>query len=175
VKALPRGRSEAQRTFVGFSVAEIAYALDVMYVVQIINPGAVDPLPYMPHAVVGVSDFRGTVVPVIDLRIRLGAPQEQEQRAKWLIVRSGPAMGALVVDEVHDVFSVPVPEIRPPPRSGDEELRALSGVLQHRKRMTFVLDLAKLQPLLEAAEHQPSALFEQSIAPRDDGKRRGKP
>jgi purine-binding chemotaxis protein CheW len=175
VKALPRSRGEAQRTFVGFFVAGIAYALDVSYVVQIINPGVVDPLPYMPHSVVGVSDFRGKVVPVIDLRVRLGSiPAGDERRYKWLIVKSGPAMGALVVDDVEDVFSVPLAEIRPPPRSGDEELRALGGVLQHRRRMTFVLDLPRLQSLLEVTEQQPPAALEPS-PPREDGRKKGKP
>lgn len=173
MRALPRSRGEAQRTFVGFSVAEIEYALDVMRVVQIVNPGAVDPLPYMPHAVIGVSDFRGTVVPVIDLRVRLGASSLSNGRAKWLIVRSGTAMGALIVDEVHDVFGVPLGDIRPPPRSGDEELRALGGVLQHRKRMTFVLDLSRLQSLLEVTEQQPVATFD-SGAPNDKQKK-GRP
>jgi purine-binding chemotaxis protein CheW len=157
VRVLARGRAEVQKTFVAFAVAEILYALDVMHVVQIVNPGPVDPLPYMPHAVTGVSDFRGTVVPVIDLRLRLGAPPAAgERREKWLVVRSGGAMGALLVDEVRDVFSSPLSQIRPPPRSGDEELRALGGVLQHEERMVFVLDLPRLQPLLEAVE-QPAA------------------
>ena len=65
----------------------------------------------------------------------------------------------LVVDEVHDVFGVPLGEIRPPPRSGEEDLRALGGVLQHNRRMTFILDLERLQPLLEATEQPPAASF----------------
>jgi chemotaxis signal transduction protein len=73
-------------------------------------------------------------------------------------------MGALLVDEVRDVFSSPLSQIRPPPRSGDEELRALGGVLQHEERMVFVLDLPRLQPLLEAVE-QPAA---EPPAPRDE-------
>ncbi|MCS6898879.1 MAG: chemotaxis protein CheW [Myxococcales bacterium] len=174
MKALPRSRAEAQRTFVSFFVSEIAYALDVVYVVQIVHPGPVDPLPYMPHGVIGVSDFRGKVIPIIDLRVRLGAsPARDERKVKWLVVKSGPAMGALVVDDVEDVFSVLLTEIRPPPRSGDEEMRALGGVFQHRKRMTFVLDLLRLQSLLEVTEHQPSEA-QDPAGLRDEGRKKGR-
>lgn len=159
MKILPRVRSDTQRTFVAFLVAEIEYALDVMHILQIINPNNIDPLPYMPSAVLGVSDFRGTVVPVIDLRIRFGAPPRSSGKSKWLIARNGTSIGALIVDDVLEVFSAIPGDIRPPPRSGDEEVRALGGVLQHRKKMTFILDLPRLQPLLETIEH-PGAMLE---------------
>lgn len=175
MKPLVRARSEAQRTFVGFSVGDIAYALDVAYVVQIINPVPIDLLPYLPHAVIGVADFRGVVVPIIDLRQRFNLGPVDEGRPKWLVVRSGQAVGALIVDDVQDVFGVPLSEIRPAPRVGDDDQRGLGGVLQHRGRMTFVLDLTKLQPLLEAAEGQPAAMFEGPLPrPLDDGRRRGR-
>ena len=155
----PRTRGEALRMFVGFSVGEIGYALDVHQVVQIIHPLPYDPLPYLPAAVVGVADFRGAVVPVIDLRQRFAATAS-DARPRWLVVRSGQAAGAFVVDEVHDVFGVASSEIRPAPQIGAHDERGLSSVLQHRGRMTFVLDITQFQSLLEAADDQLARIFE---------------
>lgn len=160
MKPMARARGEAQRTFVSFLVGDIAYALDVTLVVQIVHPSAIDPLPYMPPAVLGVVDFRGAVVPVVDLRQRFGLGPGDGLRAKWIVVRKGQLMGALVVDEVQDVFGVPLSDLRPAPRLGDDDQRGLGAVLQHRGRMTFVVELARMQPLLEAVDAQPSAMFE---------------
>ncbi|RYE84657.1 MAG: purine-binding chemotaxis protein CheW, partial [Myxococcales bacterium] len=132
---------------------------DVHQVVQIIHPLPYDPLPYLPSAVVGVADFRGAVVPVIDLRQRFGV-MATEERPRWLVVRSGQAAGAFVVDQVYDVFGVAASDIRPAPQVGASDERGLSSVLQHRGRMTFVLDMAHFQGLLEAADDQLARIFE---------------
>lgn len=162
MKVPTRGRSEPTRTLVAFAVGEIGYAIDVMHVVQIINPSPTHSLPMLPPAVVGVMDFRGVVVPVIDLRQRFGLyPQEASLRSKWIIIRVDQSFGALVVDEVSDVFGVLPSELRPAPTVGDGDLRGLLGVLTHHGRMTFLLDLDRLKPILESAYAQ-SAQFEGS-------------
>lgn len=167
-----RSRGEVLRTFVGFSVGQISYALDVSHAVQIIRPIPYDSLPHLPFSVIGVADFRGAVVPLIDLRQRFGLGPSDGVSCKWIIVRSNGALGALIVDEVHDVFSAGAAEIRPAPRVGEDDQRGLSGVMQHQSKMTFLLDLSRLQPLLEARHEGASDV---SFARASEAPRRMRP
>jgi purine-binding chemotaxis protein CheW len=147
-----RSRSDPQKTLVGFFVGDIHYAIDIGRVVQIVNPLALSELPHLPQSVAGVSDYRGAVVPVVDLRVRFGLPsQSATSRTKWIVVNvNGPA-AALVVDGVSDVFGTAGAELRPAPGLGDgDDKRGLLGVTTHRDRLTFVLDLGRLRPLLDA-------------------------
>jgi purine-binding chemotaxis protein CheW len=148
-----KGRAEAQRTLVGFLVGEVDYAIDVGHVVQIIHPMTLSPLPHLPAAIVGVADFRGEVVPVIDLRQRfgLGSHGREGQRSKWIVARIGGALAALVVDAVSDVFGLPVAEFRPAPPLSGGDLRGVASVTTYRESLVFVLDIDRLRPLIDAA------------------------
>lgn len=147
-----RARSDPQKTLVGFVVGDIHYAIDIARVVQIVNPMSVDALPHLPAAVVGVADYRGDVLPVLDLRSRFGLPPSgATRRTKWIVVNLG-ALAALVVDRVVDVFGTHGAELRPAPDlGGGDDQRGILGVTSHDGKLTFVLDLARLRPVLESA------------------------
>jgi purine-binding chemotaxis protein CheW len=148
-----KGRAEAQRTLVGFLVGEVDYAIDVGHVVQIIHPMSLSPLPHLPPAVVGVADFRGEVVPVVDLRQRFGVAEGRDEgrRSKWIVARIGGALAALVGDSVSDVFGLPTAEFRPAPPLSGGDLRGVASVATHHDDLIFVLDLERLRPLIDAA------------------------
>ena len=67
-----RPRHDAERSLVGFSVGDVAYAIEISHVREIVAPLSLTVLPHMPPAVVGVANHRGEVVPVVDLRQRFG-------------------------------------------------------------------------------------------------------
>jgi hypothetical protein len=100
-----------------------------------------------------VADFRGEVVPVVDLRLRFGmaGAESEVRRSKWIVARIGGALAALVVDSVSDVFGMPVAEFRPAPPLSGGDLRGVASVATHRDNLVFVLDLERLRPLIDAA------------------------
>jgi purine-binding chemotaxis protein CheW len=99
----------------------------------------------------GVADYRGQVVPVVDLRARFGLPSaEITRRTKWIVVEVADRVVALVVDGVTEVFGTGGADIRPAPSlgGGDDE-RGIAGVASQAGALVFVLDTARLRDITE--------------------------
>jgi len=92
------------------------YAIDIMRVREIVPPGPITPVPRAPSFVEGVVRLRGEVIPIVDVRRRLGLPVvPATRRTKHLIVNVAGRRLGLVVDEVTEVLRIPRSEIRPAP------------------------------------------------------------
>ena len=138
-----RHRHDPGKTLVGFSVGGVHYAIAIARVKEVCTPLTTVSLPHAPSSVKGVADYRGEVVPVIDLRRRFGLPPaEASRRVKWVVVDLGGRFAALIVDEMLGVFGTAGIELRPaPPLGGGEETRGIQGVTTHPDGLVFVLDL----------------------------------
>jgi purine-binding chemotaxis protein CheW len=145
-----RYRHDPSKTLVGFAVGDVHYAIPIGKVKEIANPIAVVALPHAPHAIVGVADYRGEVVPVVDLRARFGLPTAQvTRRTKWIIVEVGGRLVALVVDSVTEVFGTGGAGLRPAPTIGGDDVRGIEGVTTHEKAMVFVLDADRFRDVAD--------------------------
>jgi purine-binding chemotaxis protein CheW len=160
-------RPDPQKSLVGFVVGDVAYAVGIGAVKEIVNPAPLTELPHAPRAVAGVMDHRGEVVPVVDLRVRFGLPPAVDpRRAKWILIDVEGRSVGLAVDRVTEVFGTGGTEIKPPPSlgQGDDE-RGIIGVTTHDRVLTFVLDVTRFdvitKPLAAAqllASMRPEAL-----------------
>jgi purine-binding chemotaxis protein CheW len=148
---MPRHRHDPSKNLVGFVVGQVEYAVAIARVKEIANPLEVVALPHPPPAVVGVADYRGDVVPVVDLRTRFGLePATATRRTKWIVVDVSDRLMALVVDAVTEVFGTGGAELRPAPTlGGGDDVRGIAGVANHGKGFVFVLDTARLRDLTE--------------------------
>jgi purine-binding chemotaxis protein CheW len=146
-----RHRPDTHKNLVGFIVGDVHYAIDIGRVREIVNPLPITPLPHTPAEITGVSDHRGDVVPVIDLRARFGLPFKEEERGtKWILITLADRVVGLVVDAVTDVFGARNDEIRPTPEvGGNRDLRGISGVARHEGKLTFVLDTTRFLEIIE--------------------------
>lgn len=171
---MPRQRHDPTKNLVGFLVGDVAYAVRIEAVREIVNPLDVVELPRAPESVKGVASSRGDIVPVVDLRTRFGLPQSQNtRRSKWIVVdvnRWGPAalaaqgppstssggrFVALVVDSVTEVFGTGGEPIKPaPPLGSGDDLRGIEGVATHSYGLVFVLDVRAFGPLADAVAQQ---------------------
>src|SRR5260221_2775671 len=144
-----RQRHDPSKSLVGFFVGNVHYAVPIGRVREISNPLEMVPLPHAPHAVIGVADYRGEVVPVVDLRMRFGMdPAAATRRTKWLVVDVAARVVALVVDAVSEVFGTGGADLRPAPSlSGGNDARGIAGVATHDCTLVFVLDTAPLRDL----------------------------
>ncbi len=165
---MPRQRHDPTKNLVGFLVGDVAYAVRIEAVREIVNPLDVVELPRAPIAVRGVASFREEVVPVIDLRIRFGLGSSQTHRKnKWIIIDVTPrarsaaheptpvqAAGrfvALVVDAVTEVFGTGGEEMRPAPALGaGDDLRGIEGVASYGGGLVFVLDVRAFSAIADA-------------------------
>jgi purine-binding chemotaxis protein CheW len=104
-----------------FRIGGEDYAVDILRVREIIRPRPVTPVPRAPASVEGVIRLRGEVVPVLDVRKRLGlAATPQTRRSRFLLVNVARKRIALVVDEVCEVLRLPRRELRPAPALGGD-------------------------------------------------------
>ena len=156
-------RPDPQKSLVGFMVGEVAYAVPISAVKEIVNPTPLTELPHAPPAVVGVADHRGEVVPIVDLRTRFGlAAQYDARRTKWILVDVEGRTVGLVVDSVTEVFGTGGQQLRPAPSlGGGDDQRGIAGVTTHEGQLTFELGIERFEALtthleqaglLEAAE-----------------------
>jgi purine-binding chemotaxis protein CheW len=102
-----------------FRIGGEDYAVDIMRVREIIYPLPITPVPRAPAFIEGVVRLRGEVIPVLDVRKRLGVDARAETRkSRFLVVNVAGRRIGLVVDEVCEVLRLPRSEIRPAPALG---------------------------------------------------------
>lgn len=149
--ASDKQRPDPQKSLVGFVVGDVAYAVPISSVKEIVNPLPLTLLPHAPRTIAGVADHRGEVVPVVDLRTRFGLPAPPDaSRSKWILVGVAGKTVGLAVDGVTEVFGTGGAGLRPPPSLGDgDDARAIVGVTSHDGKLTFVLDIERFESLVE--------------------------
>jgi purine-binding chemotaxis protein CheW len=99
-----------------FQLGDDVYAIDIMRIREIIRPQKLATLPKSPSFVEGVLNLRGAVIPVIDLRKRFDMPPlEFGQNRRLLILALAGGVIGVSVDEVMEVITVSVNDIKPPP------------------------------------------------------------
>ncbi len=92
-----------------FGIGDEILAIDIMRIKEIVRPLSVTPVPKAPLAMAGVTDLRGQVLPVFDLRLRFEVPvdpHEKNPHTRFLIVTVDGRLLGLVVDEVFEVVEV---------------------------------------------------------------------
>lgn len=147
-----RSRNDSGRSHVGFHVGDGYYAVEVPAVREIVSPTSLVPVPHASPIVLGVTDHRGHVVPIVDLRRRFGLPPvENTRRTKWIIVEAGGQWLGLVVDDVTEVFGVTPENERDAPRLGpDDVARGFTKVYVYEGQLVLVLDLEVLARAVES-------------------------
>jgi purine-binding chemotaxis protein CheW len=104
-----------------FRLGRDMYAADIMRVKEIIKPLPMAGLPDAPDFIEGVINLRGSVIPVLSLRkrFRLEEPVTDNDVRLLIVSLAGQAF-ALVVDDVTEVISIPVKDLRPSPHFEDK-------------------------------------------------------
>jgi purine-binding chemotaxis protein CheW len=126
-----------------FRVGAEQYAVDLRRVDEIIQPPQLTRVPNAPPFVEGVIHVRDHLIPVIDLRRRLGLPRSPPAlRPKCMICRVGREWVAILVDGASEVLRVAMSDLRPVPRLLFSPARPyVIGVCGAPDDLTLLLDL----------------------------------
>lgn len=129
-----------------FSLGDKLFAVDIMRIREILVPQELSPLPCSSDILEGVINLRGSVIPVMNMRKRLGMPAADNAPAgKLLIVTLIGQLLALVVDDVMEVISVPVDDMKPPIQmTTGVGMEFLLGVCLSNNRVFMMLDIDSL-------------------------------
>ena len=103
-------------TFVTFNLANERFALPVEPIEQVVRVSTITRVPHAPRPIRGVTNLRGRVIPVIDLRLRIGlSPIEIDRSTRVISVSSRGRLVGLMVDAVHHVMHINLNQVQPPP------------------------------------------------------------
>lgn len=138
-----------------FNLGDNIFAVDIMRIREIILPQKLSSLPRASSVLEGVINLRGTVIPVMDMRKFFGMPAVQEEiPGKLLIVSLARQILAMAVDNVMEVISVPVKDIKPPLETADGiSMDHLLGVCLSEGRVIMILDIDSLLGHSEYRDH----------------------
>jgi purine-binding chemotaxis protein CheW len=161
-------------TWVTFAVGAERFGFRVDRVREIIRVETVTRVPHAPFPVRGIVNLRGRVVPVLDLRVRLGLPAAPLGRENRILVceAHGRALG-LLVDAAHQVARVDRLKVTPPPadvltsRSG-----FVTGVYDMGASFLILLDADQVLLVPNGTEEAPASPFD-ATTPAGAGDRVG--
>jgi len=142
---------EGTLQFLTFMLGEEEYGVDILDVQEIRSWENPTPIPNTPVYVLGVINLRGLVVPIVDLRKRFELEKAEFDSATIIVIvklkldnHSSRTVG-MVVDEVSDVYNIPVSEIREMPSLGSAiASRFIQGVATVNEKMVVILDIQLL-------------------------------
>jgi purine-binding chemotaxis protein CheW len=136
--------------YLTFFIAEVEYAVSLDYVREVIPYDTVTRVPAMPETVRGVTNLRGSVVPVIDLALKFKLPQIEITPRTCIVLVETPFAGnvmllGLLTEEVGQVLAIDRNDLLTPPSFGTPvHTDYLEGMLPLGKKFALALDIAKV-------------------------------
>jgi purine-binding chemotaxis protein CheW len=146
----PRAGSPASRKnssqFVGFQLAGQDYAFRIEQIQEIVILDKVTKTPQVPDYVEGVSNLRGSIIPIINLRKLFGlAPKPPDSETRTIVVNVGPRTMGCTVDMVSQVMRIPEENIQPAPETVTANGAGyIAGFARQNDRLTILLEIDEL-------------------------------
>lgn len=142
---------DAENQYLTFILSGEEYGVDILRVQEIRGWESVTTLPNAPTYIKGVINIRGTIVPIIDLRMRFGMEGVEYSPITVVIVLKvmnddgrERVMG-IVVDAVSDTYNIPEENLKPAPEFGDNiDLAYVKGLATIEDKMLILLNIDKL-------------------------------
>jgi purine-binding chemotaxis protein CheW len=137
--------------FLAFTLGDEEYGIDILKVQEIRGYEVVTRIANVPEFIKGVVNLRGTIVPIVDMRIKFNLGQATYDALTVVIILnlSGRVMG-VVVDTVSDVINLSAEQIKPPPDLGLAfDTHYLVGLGTYEERMVILVDIERLMSSAE--------------------------
>jgi len=138
--------SVGAQEFLTFTLGEEEYAIDILRVQEIRGYDAVTRIANTPPYIKGVINLRGTIVPIVDLRIKFKLADVTYSEFTVVIILSvGERVIGIVVDSVSDVIMLDSEQIKPAPQfSAAMESDHITGIGTADERMLILIDIERL-------------------------------
>lgn len=135
-----------EHQLVVFELENEKYGVDIASVEGIIKMQEITRLPHAPEFIEGITNLRGTIVPVVDLRTRFGLPPKEPTRdTRIVIANMDSSKVGIIVDAVTQVIRVPEDKIEPPPQMSVTINSAfIKNIAKLESELVILLDLGKV-------------------------------
>ncbi|MBN2347722.1 MAG: purine-binding chemotaxis protein CheW [Bacteroidales bacterium] len=148
---------EDKNHFINFRLGNENFAISVFKVIEIINNRPLTKVPNSSTFIKGVINFRGEIVPIIDMHRRFNMNEKNDPEGMIIIVdidsnNNSLHMG-LLVDEVEDIIKFEYKDIRKSPEMGiNYDINFVDGVVDIKSQFIMVLNVDKVLNKAEIAE-----------------------
>jgi purine-binding chemotaxis protein CheW len=136
--------------YLTFKLEEEVFALDISKVREVLDFTAVTKVPETPDFMLGVINLRGSVVPVVDMRLKFGMDRTETTVNTCIIIveieidGETTILGALA-DSVQEVMDLDPDQIEPPPRIGTRlKTKLIKGMGKRDNQFIIILDIDKV-------------------------------
>ncbi len=140
---------QAKKSYLSFLLYKEIFAIDVINVLEVLEKQTITFVPDTPEYIVGVVNFRGEILPVIESRLKFNMPVRQE--AKYVIVvldlilNGKKQLIGAIVDSVVDVIEISDNEIQDVPEMGSNyQAEYIKGMLKTKNSFTMILNIHKV-------------------------------
>ena len=136
--------------YLTFKLEEELFALDIGKVREVLDFTTITKVPQTPDYMRGVINLRGSVVPVVDLRLKFGMVMAEQTVNTCVIIVEVELDGEKVVmgamaDAVQEVLDLEPDQIEPPPRIGTKlNTEFIKGMGKHAEQFIIILDIDKV-------------------------------
>ena len=160
-----------ENQLVVFMLANEHYGVNIAADESIIKLQPNTAVPRAPACVEGVTNLRGRVLPVIDLRKRFGLPMDQATKdTRIIVVEMNAALVGMVVDAVSEVLRVPGEAIElPSPIVTTVDSAFITGIAKVGERLIILLDLQKVLSPEEKADLA-QVTKDEGLGTKDEGR-----
>lgn len=143
-----------EQQYLTFRLSDQDYGIPILEVQEIKGWTAVTPIPNSPHFIKGVLNLRGTIVPIIDLRLRFNLERkEYDQFTVIIVVNISGKLAGLVVDSVSDVVNASNEQhCEAPEFEGQLNRQFIDGLVQFDEKLLILLDISKLADIDDLAD-----------------------
>ena len=143
--------ADEQWKYLIFSVGGIDYGIEIGYVTEIIGIQPITTVPHTPEYIKGIINIRGTVVPVMDMRLRFHCPPaEYGEKTCIVSLHKDNVFLGLIVDAVVDVVQLSAEAVLTPPEGGNESKnRFLKAVGKYQGTVKQIVDVNQIYGMEE--------------------------
>ncbi|MFV0515940.1 MAG: chemotaxis protein CheW [Aminipila sp.] len=128
-----------------FTVGDKPFAMNTDYVMEIINVFSITQFPLLPDYIKGVINLRGQIIPVLDMRLKLGnseAVDSSSMKSCIIILEVNSTTLGILVDQVFLVADVDKSAVAPPPANNRHDL--ITGIVEIEDAVHLIFDLGTL-------------------------------
>lgn len=160
---------EETTQYLTFHLGEESYALEILRVREILDYTKITRVPGTPDFMLGVINLRGSVVPIVDMNLKLGLSQVERTINTCIIileikVDDDIAIFGALADSVNEVIELTANQIEPPPKIGTcMKTEFLKGMGKDQDRFVLLLEIDRIfstEELTLAQESKESSLIE---------------
>lgn len=133
--------------FIGFNINSSEYMVPILKVREIISMPSVTAIPHLPTYVKGVTNLRGSIIPIINLRTLLNTSGNEGDGNTIIVISTGKITFGIIVDGITGVIKANESDIEPPDNFFNNSADNIEGVAKLNNKLIVLLNTKRLFPL----------------------------